>query len=100
MTVMGFIFGILFIPVYFIIVPIFFHYTIKKLYYYKFIPDIKEKCNNKLIIWLIIFCEEILTIVFMFTLFAFNYLYPILFFPIFLLVRLIRKLVYDIDICN
>ena len=95
----GIIFGCIFIPVYFIIVPIFFHYAIKKLYYSKFIPDIDDKYNNKLINWIIILGEEILTLVFTFTLFAFNYLYPILFFPILLLILLIRKLIYGTRIC-
>ena len=99
LEVIGIIFAFLSIPVYFILVPIFFHYSIKKLYHYKFIPEIREKYNNNLIIWPIILGEEILTIVFMFTLFAFNYLYPILFFPTLFLVLLIRKFVYDIGFC-
>ena len=95
----GIIFAGISILVYFIIVPIFFHYAIKKLYYRKFIPDIDDKYNNKLINWIIFLGEEILTLVFTFTLFAFNYLYPILFFPILLLILLIRKLIYGTRIC-
>ena len=93
-------FGIIFIIVFVVIVPIFFHFAIKDLYYCKFLPEIRKEKNNKMLILFIFVGEEILSLVFLFTLIAWHYIYSILFFPILFLVLLIRNLIYGVNMCG
>ena len=98
LEIIGVIFGILFLVIFVAIVPIFFHFAIKKLYYLKLLPEIRNK-YNKFIIFFIFLGEEILSLVFLFTLIAWHYIFSALFFPIMLLVLLIRNLIYGVEIC-
>ena len=98
LEIVGIIFGCIFIPIYVIAVPISIHYMIKNLYYGKFLQEINDKYNNKLCI-LIIIGEEILSLIFIFSLFALHYFYTIIFFPIFLLVVFIRNIIYKLPLC-
>ena len=100
LEIIGIIFAIVFFPIYIIILPIFFHFAIKDLYYFKFLPELNKRYNNnKLLAFSIILAEEILSIVFLFSLIALHYIYSILFFPIMLLVLLIRNLIYGVQMC-
>ena len=94
-----FLFG-LFLPVFFILVPIFFHLSIRDLYYFKFLPEIKKQNYNKIFYFIIIAGEEILALVFLFPLIIWHYIYTALFFPILFLVILIRNLIYGVPICR
>ena len=82
----------LFYPIFVILVPIFFHYTIKYLYYFKFLPEIKKQYNNRVIIFCIIAGQEILSLVFLFSLIALHYILHILFFSIEYFACLIKNL--------
>ena len=93
LRVIGIIFAIILFPVFIIIVPIFLHFAIKDLYYCKFLPDLREQNYNKIVYFSIVLGEEILSLVFLFSLIAWHYIYSILFFPIMFLVLLIRNLV-------
>ena len=95
----GFIFAFIFFPIFIIIVPIFFHFAIRDLYYNKFLPEIRKKDYNKMVHCIIILGEEILAIVFLFPLIAWHYIFSALFFPIMLLVLLIRNLIYGVKMC-
>jgi len=99
LEIIGIIFGCIFIPVYVIIIPVFSIFVLKRLYYITFLPEIKNQYNNKLITNSIIVAEEILSIVFIFTLFILHYLFFSLCLPIFGLALLIRNLYYHIWIC-
>jgi len=72
-------------------IPIFPHFTIKKYYYFKFIKEIKKEYNNKILIPLIIFGEEILFLIIIFPLIIIHYIYIILIVPILMLYLLIRQ---------
>ena len=97
--VLGIIFGCIFIPIY-AIMPISMIYILRQIYDYKFIPEMKEKYNNKIITISIILGKEILSFVFIFWLFAFHFIFPALFFPIFMIVILIRNKIYKLPICS
>ena len=43
LEIIGMIIGIIFLPIFVIAVPIFFHFAIKDLYYFKFLPEIRKK---------------------------------------------------------
>ena len=75
-------------------------YILRHIYDYKFIPEMKEKYNNKIITISIIFGKEILSFVFIFWLFALHFIFPALFFPIFMIVILIRNKIYKLPICS
>ena len=92
--IVGYIFGLIFLPIYIIIIPIFIHFAIKDLYYFKLLPEIKEKYKSKLIFVTIVLGEEILSLVFLFPLIAWHYIY-LFFFPILSLVVLIRKFIIN-----
>ena len=94
------LFGTIFVIVFVVIVPIFFHFAIKDLYYCKFLPEIRKEKYNKMLIFLIFVGEEILYLVFFFTLIAWHYIYSILFFPILFLVLLILNLIYGVKMCG
>jgi len=96
LEIIGFIFAIIFIPIYVIIVPIFIHILIKRLYFAKFMPEIEKKFNNKIIYLLLILGEEILSLIFLFSLMAFHYIYVILLHPLFGLILLIRMCLYNL----
>ena len=70
------------------------HFAIKDLYYFKFLPEIRNQYNNKLIFLTIILGEEILSLVLLFPLIALHYIHIILFFLIVSLARLIRYFIY------
>ena len=91
---MGFIFAGILLPVYIIIIPIYFHFAIKDLYYFIFLPEIRKQYNNKLIFLSIILGEEILSLVFLFPLIALHYIYTFLILPIIGIILLIRYLIY------
>ena len=95
LTIIGIFFGFIFILIY-LIIPMFLHFALKDLYYCKFLPEIRKQYNNKLIFLSIILGEEILSLVLLFPLMAWHYIYLILFFSIFGIVMLIRVLIYHI----
>ena len=99
LEVVGIIFGLIFMPIYIIIIPIYPHLVIKNLYYFIFLPEIKNQFNNRLISLSVILGEEIFSLVFIFTLIIFHYIFVALVFPIFSLVILIRNIIYGISIC-
>ena len=80
LEIIGIFFGLILIPVYIIIIPIFVHFALKDLYYFKFLPEIRIQYNNKLIFLTIILGEEILSLVLLFPLIALLYIHIILFF--------------------
>ena len=88
-------FAILTLVKYITVFCIFPHFAIKKLYYFKFIKEIKEH-NNKFLLILIILGEEILFLILIFPLMIIHYIYTILFFPILWLICFIRNKIYDI----
>ena len=90
--VVGIILVYLFYPIFVILVPIFFHYTIKYLYYFKFLPEIKKQYNNRVIIFCIIAGQEILSLVFLFSLIALHYILHIFYISIAYFIFLIRNL--------
>ena len=90
LEIIGFIFGILFMIIYIIIFPLFFHITIQN-FYYKFLKETIIKYNKKLKIPIIIGIE-LLSIIFLFPLIIFHYIYSI-FALIFKLVITIKKLI-------
>jgi hypothetical protein len=94
LEIIGVIFILIFIPVYIIIFPIYLHYAIKDLYYFKFLPEIRKQYNNKLIFLSIVLGEEILSLVLLFPLIVLHYIFNSLYFPILCLVLLIRYLIY------
>ena len=96
LKIIGIIFAVIFIPIYIIIFPIYLHFAIKDLYYFKFLPEIRNQYNNKLIFLSIILGEVILSLVLLFPLIALHYIFNIFYFPIFSLVMLIRYLIYHI----
>ena len=96
LEIIGIIFGIIFFPVFIIVLPIFPHYAIKKLYYCKFLPDIKGQINNKIILVSIFISEEILFLIFLFDFIILHFIYTILVLPIFGLVILNRNKIYRI----
>ena len=100
LEVIGMILAIIFLPVFVTVVPIFFHFAIKDLYYFKFLPEIRKKNYNIVLLLSIILAEEILSLVLLFPLIAWHYIYSILFFPIMLLVLLIRNLIYGVRMCD
>ena len=95
----GIVLAFIFFPIYIIIIPIYPHVVIKNLYYFIFLPEIKKQYNNKLISLSILLGEEIFSLVFIFTLFTFHYIFVALVFPIFGLVILIRNRIYGIPCC-
>ena len=95
----GIAFGVMLFPVFLIMIPIFPHYAITRLYYKKFIKEIKMKFNNKLILYSIISGEVILFTVLMFGLIIMHFLYIMLFLPILGIVVLIRNKIYGLPIC-
>ena len=95
----GFIFAFIFLPIFIIIVPIFFHFAIRDLYYFKFLPEIRKKYYNELVYCSIILGEEMLALALLFPLIAWHYIFSALFFPIMLLVLLIRNLIYGVRMC-
>ena len=99
LEVIGIIFDIIFFPIYIIIIPIYPHVVIKNLYYFIFLPEIKKQYNNKLISLSILLGEEIFSLVLIFNLFTFHYIFVALVFPIFSLVLLIRNKIYGIPCC-
>ena len=74
LEIIAMIFGLITFPVYIIILPLFFHFVIKNLYYFQFLPEIRYQYNNKLIILSIILGEEILSLVFLFPLMIRHYI--------------------------
>ena len=96
LEIIGCIFGLLFFLIYLIIFPIFPLYAIKKLFYCKFLPEIEEKFNNKVILFSVLLGEEILSLVFIFSLIIIHYIYTILFLPILIIIILIRNKIYDL----
>ena len=93
LEIIGAFFGLIFIPIYVIIVPIFIYVLIKRLYFVQFIPEIEMKYNNKIIYLLLILGEELLSLTFLFPLMAFHFIYTILF-PLYGLVLFIRICIY------
>jgi len=65
-----------------LIFPLFPHFSIKKIYYHKFLKEIKNKQNNKILLILIILGENILFLILLFPLMIIHYLYTIIFSPI------------------
>ena len=55
LQIVGIFFGCIFIPIYLISVPISIHSMVKELYHVEFLPEIKEKYNNKFIYFSIFF---------------------------------------------
>ena len=100
LEVIGIIFSLIFIPIYFLIIPIYPHFVIKNLYYSKFLPEIKKQYNNKLIPIFILLGEEIFSFVFIFILFCLHYVFIGLCIPIFCLIILIRNIIYNIPYCD
>ena len=100
LEIIGYFFALIFIPIYMILIPISVHYPIKKVYYDKLIPEIRNKYDNKIILISIIFGEIILTLVFIFSLMIFHYIIIILFIPIFGLILIIRNIIYKMPICT
>ena len=98
LEVIGIIFGLIFLPIYIIIIPIYPLLVIKNQYYFIFLPEIKKQ-YNKLISLSILLGEEIFSLVFIFTLLGFHYIFVALFFPIFGLILLIRNIIYGIPCC-
>jgi len=96
LAIIGNIFGSILIPVYIIIIPIFVHFALKGLFYFIFLPEIRKQYYYKLILLSIILGEEILSLVFLFPLIAWHYIYHILFFSIFGIFMLIRYLIYNV----
>jgi hypothetical protein len=96
LKIIGIFFGIFFLLVYIIIIPIFLHFAIRDLYYFKFLPEIKNKYNNKLLFSTIILGEEMLSLVFLFPLIALHYVYTFLVFPIIGIILIIRYLIYNV----
>ena len=99
LKVIAIILGCIFVPVYIIIIPIYAHFIIKKTYYFKFLPEIKKQYNNKLLSLSILLGEEILSIVFLFTLISFHYIFMALFPTILSIILLIRNKIYGIQKC-
>ena len=88
LIIIGFFFRILFIPI-FVLIPIFPIFVLKRLYYIIFLPEIGNQYKNKFLIISIVLAEEILTLVYMFSLFIIHYIFFILVMPIFIIVILI-----------
>ena len=95
---LGIFFGFIFILVFVFLIPMFPIYVLIKLYFFKFIPEIKNQYNNNLIIFFIILAEMILSLVLLFPLFIIHYIF-FAFLPIFGLIMLIRALYYRLRIC-
>ena len=85
--------------IYFTIVPIFIIFAIKDLYYFKFLPEIRKQFDNILVFLIILLGEEILCLVFLFSLVAWHFIYTVVFFPILFLILIVRKCIYGINIC-
>ena len=94
-AIIGIIFACIIVGIYIIAIPIFPHLVIKKLYYYKFIKELRSDHNNIILLILIIVGEEILFLVLIFPLMIIDYLYNILFLPLLLLIDFIRKRIYE-----
>ena len=94
----GIFFGCIFILVFIFLIPMFPIYVLIKLYFFKFIPEIKNQYNNNLIIFFIILVEVILSLALLFPLFIIHYIF-FAFLPIFGLIMLIRALYYRLRIC-
>ena len=97
--ILGVVFGLIFFLIYIILVPISIHYMVKHLYYFKFIPEIKYQYNNKLIFVSIALGEELLSLIFLFSLIACHFIYTFLFFPILGLILMIRNIIYKNPFC-
>ena len=93
------LFVLILAPIYLLIIP-FPLIMIKQAYYYKLLPEITNKYDNNFIKFSIIISEEILTLVFIFSLLLLHYLYFCLFVPILLLIILLRNLYYKISLCS
>ena len=94
LTILCYFFMILFLITYITVFCIFPHLAIKKLYYFKFIKEIKEH-NNKILLILIIFGEEILFLILIFPLMIIHYIYTYLFLPILAIIYCFRNKIYD-----
>ena len=99
LEIIGIIIGIICVPIYILGFPIFFHLAIRDLYYFKFLPEIRKKFNNKIMFLIILFGEEIFCLVFFFALIGCHFIYTILFFPILFLIIIIRHCIYGTRIC-
>ena len=84
------IFVLILLTVFQIVIPFFLHFIIKDLYYFQFLPKIRDQYNNKLITLSIILGEEIFSLVFLFPLMTLHYIHIILFFSILGLVKLFK----------
>ena len=96
LEIIGIFFGIIIIPVYVLIIPIFPLFVIKRIYYLKFLPEIRQQYNNKLITLSIFLAEEILSLILIFSLFCIHYIFLFICLPIFGLILLIRKFYYGL----
>ena len=81
-----------------LIFPLFPHFSIKKLYYHKFLKEIKNKQNNKILLILIILGENILFLILLFPIMIIHYLYTIIFSPIYGLIFCIRNKIYGVHL--
>ena len=92
LEIIGFIIWAIFIPVY-IVIPLYPHFIIKRIYYSKFLSEIKNQYNNKLIYYFIILGQIIFSLVFMLTFFIMNYIIAVILLPIyFLIIHIIFKI--------
>ena len=97
--ILAILLGIILFPFFQLIYSTFLIYAIKKIYYKKFLPDIKVNINNqlyKLLLFIIIFSEEIICLINTFGLIICYFLYLLLFFPTLGIVVLIRNKIYKI----
>ena len=94
----GIILIFIFIPIYVLIIP-YPLVSLKKLYYLKFLPEIKRQYNNKLITFSIILADAILSLVFIVSMYWLHYIFFCLALPIFCLVKFILCLYYRIPFC-
>ena len=90
LEIIGIIFGLIFLLVYTIIFPLFFHITIQR-FYYKFLKETIFDFNKKLKVPIIIGIE-LISIIFLFPLIAFHYIYSV-FALIYKLIITIKKMI-------
>ena len=96
--IIGIIIWCIFIPIY-ILIPMYPHFVLKRIYYSKFLPEIKNKCNNNLIYLSILLGKEVFSLVFMVTFFIMHYIFEVICLPIHFLVIFIIYKINKINIC-
>ena len=88
----------IFIPIYVLKIP-YPIVSLKKLYYLKFVPEIRRQYNNKLITLSIILADAILSLIFIFSMYWLHYIFFCIALPLLVLVQIILNLFYKLLLC-